>query len=97
MKRLSIYAPLLRVTQVTTSTLYIRPIILSTATTRGRRSYHSAEYSGGGLMGRDNFVNPTLPSPPAKGPEDPFAHLELAQLTDPRSVIFGKECDLGKY
>jgi hypothetical protein len=81
MRILSIYAPLLRVTQVTTGTLYIRPVILSTS-----RSYHSAEYSGGGLVGRDNFTSP-ITTPPTKGPEDPFAHLELAQLTDPRSVI----------
>lgn len=73
MKRLSIYTPLFK----TTSSVYVRPAILS-------RSYHSAEYSGGGLMGRDNFTTP-ISTPPTK-PEDPFAHSELAQLTDPRSV-----------
>lgn len=77
MRLFSIYAPVLKVTQVTS--VYIRPTILL-------RSYHSAEYSGGGLMGRDNFTTP-ISTPPIK-PEDPFAHLELAQLTDPRSVIY---------
>lgn len=75
MKILSIYAPLLKATTYA----YLRPAVLS-------RSYHSAEYSGGGLMGRDNFTTP-ISTPPIKQ-EDPFAHLELAQLTDPRSVIY---------
>ncbi|KAG2230784.1 hypothetical protein INT48_006806 [Thamnidium elegans] len=76
MRILSIYAPLLRVTQVTS--VYVRPAVLS-------RCYHSAEYSGGGLMGRDNFTTP-ISTPPSKS-EDAFAHLELAQLTDPRSIV----------
>jgi hypothetical protein len=77
MKLLSTYVPLLKIT----STYYcIRPAILITS-----RSYHSADYSGGGLMGRDSFTNP-ISIPPSKGPEDPFAYLDLAQLTDPRSV-----------
>jgi hypothetical protein len=76
MKLLSTYVPLLKIT----STYYIRPAILLVS-----RTYHSADYSGGGLMGRDSFTNP-ISTPPSKGPEDPFAHLDLAQLTDPRSV-----------
>lgn len=76
MKLLSAYVPLVKIT----STHYVRPAILIMS-----RSYHSADYSGGGLMGRDSFTNP-ISTPPSKGPEDPFAHLNLAQLTDPRSV-----------
>lgn len=83
MKILTIYAPLLKATSV-----YVRPAILS-------RLYHSAEYSGGGLMGRDNFTTP-ISTPPIK-PEDPFAHLELAQLTDPRSVIYFYQIQLKYY
>lgn len=80
MKILSIYAPLLRAPRVMPAIKHhIRPAIIV-------KSYHSAEYSGGGLIGgRDNYTHP-IPTPPSKGPEDPFAHLELAQLTDPRSV-----------
>lgn len=78
MRILSIYAPLLRIPRIPTSTLYLRPALLV-------KQYHSAEYSGGGLMGRDNFTNP-LPTPPSKGPEEPFTHLEASHLMDPRSV-----------
>lgn len=78
MRILSIYAPLLRIPRIPTSTLYLRPALLV-------KQYHSAEYSGGGLMGRDNFTNP-LPTPPSKGPEEPFSHLEASHLMDPRSV-----------
>lgn len=79
MRILSIYAPLLRIPRIPTSTTYLRPAALLV------KQYHSAEYSGGGLMGRDNFTNP-LPTPPTKGPEEPFAHLESSHLMDPRSV-----------
>lgn len=79
MRILTVYASTWRV-QAT----MIRPI--------STRLYHSAEYSGGGIGGsgvggggRDNF-NHHIPTPIAKGPEDPFAHLEFTQLTDPRSV-----------
>jgi hypothetical protein len=46
------------------------------------RYYHSAEFNGGNLVGRVNgySFNST------KGPEDPLSHLEIAQLTDPRTV-----------
>lgn len=80
MRILSIYAPLLRIPRIPTSTTYLRPAALLV------KQYHSAEYSGGGLMGRDNFTNP-LPTPPAKGPEEPFAHLESSHLMDPRSIV----------
>lgn len=74
MRILTVYAPLLKVQK----TFVARNITC--------RLYHSAEYSGGGLMGgRDNFNN-HIPTPIPKGPGDPFSHLEFTQLTDPRSV-----------
>jgi hypothetical protein len=76
MRILSVYAPVWRV-QTFKKTIVVRPLLATT------RLYHSAEYSGGGLIGG---INHHIPTPITKGPEDPFAHLEFTQLTDPRSV-----------
>lgn len=45
------------------------------------RSYHSAEYNGGGLIGLDN-----IPVNPPKGPDHPLSHLESTHITNPRTV-----------
>ena len=84
MKILSLYTPLVRTTRLINTSHTLKPAFLV-------KCYHSADYSGGGIMGRDNFTHP-LPTPPTKGPEDPFAHLELAQITDPRAVRKHPSC-----
>jgi hypothetical protein len=84
MRILSVYTPILK------ASCYTRPTILLSILTKSNRFYHSADYSGGGLMGRGDFPNMSTPpsstSTSSRGPEDPFAHLDLGQITDPRSV-----------
>lgn len=85
MRILSIYTPILK------ASCYTRSTILLSISTKSTRFYHSADYSGGGLMGRGDFPNMSTPpsssnSSSSRGPEDPFAHLDFGQITDPRSV-----------
>ncbi|KAI8081906.1 P-loop containing nucleoside triphosphate hydrolase protein [Gilbertella persicaria] len=59
-------------------------------TVSSKRLYHSADYSGGGLMGGNNGSFTSPPPPPLKTtnlPEDTFYHLDLVQLSDPRSIV----------
>lgn len=87
MRILSIYTPILK------TSCYARSAVVFSMSTKSSRFYHSADYSGGGLMGRGDF--PNMPNPPSSShasstpprrPEDPFAHLDLGQIADPRSV-----------
>ncbi|KAI7904592.1 P-loop containing nucleoside triphosphate hydrolase protein [Cokeromyces recurvatus] len=78
MRIFTIYAPVLK------STLpphySVRPVILLAS----KRFYHSADYTGGGLMGRDNFINP-ISTPPFNNNEDHFGL--STPLTDPRTIV----------
>ncbi|CAO3618715.1 unnamed protein product [Mucor fragilis] len=88
MRILSIYTPILK------TSCYARSAVVFSMSTKSSRFYHSADYSGGGLMGRGDF--PNMPNPPSSShasstpprrPEDPFAHLDLGQIADPRSIV----------
>lgn len=87
MRILSIYTPILK------TSCYAKSAVVFSISSKSSRFYHSADYSGGGLMGRGDFSNMSTPpssshasSSSSRGPEDPFAHLDLGQIADPRSV-----------
>ncbi|KAG1146323.1 hypothetical protein G6F37_004890 [Rhizopus arrhizus] len=48
------------------------------------RAYHSAEHSGGGLMGIDNF---SVQPPNSKGLDHPLNHLDSSHINNPRSIV----------
>lgn len=65
------------------TTLYNKPLLFR-PTLLLLRTYHSADHSGGGLMGIDNFSA----QPPTKRTtvDPPLNHLESSHITNPRSV-----------
>lgn len=73
MRILSLYTPIKRTNTIT---------IIST------RLYHSANFSGGGLLGSTTTPTAAFYSKP----KDPMSTLEANQLADPRSV--SKPCIL---
>ncbi|KAG1145543.1 hypothetical protein G6F37_006848 [Rhizopus arrhizus] len=66
------------------TTLYNKPLIFR-PTPLLLRTYHSAEHSGGGLMGIDNLSA----QPPTKRTivDPPLNHLESSHINNPRSIV----------
>jgi hypothetical protein len=72
-----------KITMRLATTLYNKPLIFR-PTLLLLRTYHSAEHSGGGLMGIDNLSA----QPPTKRTivDPPLNHLESSHINNPRSV-----------